>query len=195
MSESLISSYVESQIWHPNPKNLPIKEQVTEKEYKKPEIWSSLPTARAFWTGNMILSTHTTCYLYSLKCVAEGSLCTLCSEICKLSSKPRRKTKNPQLYPHREPTLKKLMFFYGKEEMILKTIESQERHNGNVRIFYKLSRYSDYFWDSVSAGVWGTELIPFIAALAVLHQDGLKNIGWIAPGWYEERNAFMHGAK
>ena len=46
--------------------------------------------------------------------------------------------------------------------------------------------------EKVVDAVWGTEFIPFLAALAVLHHDDLKiTVGWMAPGWFEEKHEFI----
>ena len=40
----------------------------------------------------------------------------------------------------------------------------------------------------VVAAVWETELIQFLAVLAVMHQDGMKKRIILAPGRYEEKD-------
>ena len=43
----------------------------------------------------------------------------------------------------------------------------------------------------VVAALWGTEFIKFLAGLAILHHDDMKEWIWTAPGCYEEKDEFL----
>ena len=46
--------------------------------------------------------------------------------------------------------------------------------------------------EKVVASIWGTEFIQFLATLAVVHYRSTNwRKGWLAPGWFEEKDEFI----